>query len=399
MAVEMKGNPRTALESTAARSESAGLLSVEIRKTLSRGSAAFTIDVALEVGPGFTILFGASGAGKTTLLDCIAGLSTPDRGKIRMGGKVWFDRDASANVPVQGRSVGYVFQELALFPHLSVEQNLAYGLVTFSKSQRDDRITRTLESFRISHLRNRKPREISGGERQRVALARALVTDPCVLLLDEPLSALDAPTKSAIIDDLRGWNRAHRIPVLYVTHTREEVFALGERVLVLETGRLVAQGTPHEVMTAPRLETVAQLAGFENTFDVEVVAIHPKRGSMSCRVAQSKLELETPLVRTEVGANLRVGIGAGDILLASVQPAGLSARNVIPGRVVSLEQRDMIVAAVVDCGVPMEVKLTLAARDDLRLQPGRDVLAHRENALVSSDDDRGVKLDDCLFAG
>jgi len=274
---------------------------------------------------------------------------------------------------VQHRGVGYVFQDLALFPHLSVERNLAYGLATLSESQRDDRITRTLESFRIPHLRNRKPRQISGGERQRVALARALVTDPCVLLLDEPLSALDAPTKSAIIDDLRAWNRAHRIPILYVTHTREEVFALGERVLVLEAGRLLAQGTPHEVMTAPRQETVAQLAGFENIFDAQVVSIHPERGSMSCRIAQSKLELETPLVRAELETSLRVGIGAGDILLASVQPVGLSARNIVPGRVVSLQQRDMIVAAVVDCGVPMEVKLTLAARDDLRLQPGREV--------------------------
>ncbi len=376
MAVGTRGSPEAASGRDATdvpSPENAGLLSVELRKTLSRDSAAFTIDVSFEVAAGFTILFGASGAGKTTLLDCIAGLTTPDSGKIRAGGRVWFDRDTHANVPVHHRGVGYVFQDLALFPHLSVEENLAYGLGSFSKSQRDDRITRTLESFRISHLRHRKPRQISGGERQRVALARALVTDPCVLLLDEPLSALDLPTKSAIIDDLRDWNRAHRIPILYVTHTREEVFALGERVLVVEAGRIVAQGTPHEVMTVPHQETVAQLAGFENIFAAEVVSIHPGRGSMSCRIAQSKLELETPLVRAEVGTTLRVGIGAGDILLASVQPAGLSARNIIPGRVVSLEQRDMIVAAVVDCGVPMEVKLTLAARDDLRLQPGREV--------------------------
>jgi len=369
MAVENRGRPSDAVVG----SESTGMLSVEIRKTLSHDSAAFTLDVAVEVACGFTILFGASGAGKTTLLDCIAGLSTPDRGRIGVGERVWFDHDARMNIAVQRRGVGYVFQELALFPHLNVEENLGYGIVRSPKSQRDDRISRTLELFHISHLRGRKPREISGGERQRVALARALVTDPWVLLLDEPLSALDAPTKSAIIDDLREWNRAHRVPILYVTHTREEVFALGERVLVLEAGRLVGQGTPHEVMSAPRQETVAQLAGFENIFDAEVVSIHPERGSMSCRMAQSKLELETPLVRAEVGATLRVGIGAGDILLASVQPAGLSARNILPGRVVSLEQRDMIVAAVVDCGVPMEVKLTLAARDDLRLQPGRDV--------------------------
>ena len=349
------------------------LLSVQIHKTLSRNHSPFTLDLAFDTGSGFTILFGASGAGKTTLLDCIAGLITPERGKIRVGERLWFDRDVGLNLPVQSRRIGYVFQDLALFPHLSVEQNLAYGIASVPWEERVNRISHILESFRIPHLRSRKPQQISGGERQRVALARALVTDPSVLLLDEPLSALDAPTKSAIIDDLRVWNAAHGIPILYVTHSRDEVFALGEQVLVMERGRLVAQGTPHEVMTAPLQETVAQLVGFENIFDAEVISIHPERGTMTCRIANRNLELETPPVRAEVGVTLRVGIGAGDILLASVQPVGLSARNLIPGRVVSLEQRDMIVAAIVDCGVPMEVKLTLAARDDLRLQTGKEV--------------------------
>jgi molybdate transport system ATP-binding protein len=355
------------------RPANSALLSLQIRKTLARDHSPFTLDVAFDANSGFTILFGASGAGKTTLLDCIAGLIEPERGKIRVGERLWFDRDAGLNLPVQSRKIGYVFQDLALFPHLSVEQNLAYGIASVPRGERDGRISQILESFRIPHLRSRKPRQISGGERQRVALARALVTDPSVLLLDEPLSALDAPTKSAIIDDLRIWNAAHRIPILYVTHSRDEVFALGEQVLVLERGRLVAQGTPHEVMTAPLQETVAQLVGFENIFDAEVISIHSERGTMSCRIANGNLEFETPLVRAEMGAILRVGIGAGDILLASVQPVGLSARNLIPGRLVSLQQRDMIVAAIVDCGVPIEVKLTLAARDDLRLQVGKEV--------------------------
>jgi len=356
-----------------AHDESSKPLTVDIRKSFACDSQGFTLDLACEIAAGITILFGPSGAGKTTLLDCIAGLVAPDQGKIRIGERVWFDAGLATNVAVQRRNLGYVFQDLALFPHMSVERNLAYGLTALGKTEREARIRNVLESFRISHLCARKPRHISGGERQRVALARALVTDPCVLLLDEPLAGLDAPTKSAIIDDLRAWNRAHRIPILYVTHSREEVFALGERVLVLENGQLVAQGTPHEVMTAPRQETVAQLAGFENIFGAQVVSLHPQRGTMSCRIGNSKLELETPLVRAEAGAALRVAIGAGEILLASVQPVGLSARNIIPGRVISLQQHDIIVTAVVDCGVPMEVKLTLAARDDLRLQPGREV--------------------------
>jgi molybdate transport system ATP-binding protein len=230
-----------------------------------------------------------------------------------------------------------------------------------------------LASFRIAALRKRKPAEISGGERQRVALARALVIDPCVLLLDEPLAALDAATKSKIMEDLRAWNQLHRRPILYVTHNREEVFALGENVLVLDQGRVIAQGTPHQVMTAPTLETIAQLAGFENIYDATVVAAHADRGTMTCLVGASNVELETPLVRADIGSHLRVGIRAGDILLATVEPRGLSARNVLPGRIVSLEQRDVIVQARINCGVEMEAHLTFAARDALQLQPGCQV--------------------------
>jgi molybdate transport system ATP-binding protein len=256
---------------------------------------------------------------------------------------------------------------------LSVESNIEYGISALDGNERKRRSNAILESFRIAHLRSRRPGEISGGERQRVALARALVIDPAILLLDEPLAALDAATKAKIVDDLRAWNQEHRIPVVYVTHSRDEVFALGERVIVLENGRPIAQGTPHQVMTTPRLETVAQLAGFENIFDATVVGAHEERGTMTCQLAGSRIELETPLVRADVGSALRIGIRAGDILLASLQPIGLSARNIIPGQVVSLAQRDVIVAARVNCGVEMEVHLTLAARDSLQLQPGREV--------------------------
>ena len=201
------------------------------------------------------------------------------------------------------------------------------------------------------------------------------MTDPSVLLLDEPLAALDAATKSKIIDDLRLWNQAHHIPILYVTHSREEVFALGERVIVLDAGRIVAQGTPHEVIEAPQQETVAQLVGFENIFDAVVESVHPERGTMTCGIAGDggPVVLETPLVRGGVGSTLRVGIRAGDILLATSPPVGLSARNILPGHIASLEQRDVIVSARVKYRVEMEVHLTLAARDSLQLVPGREV--------------------------
>jgi molybdate transport system ATP-binding protein len=349
-----------------------GDLSVALEKHFD-GDSAFRLAVEFQAGAGFTILFGASGSGKTTILDCIAGLTRPERGRVVVGGRSLDDTAAGVSLAVPQRRVGYVFQRLALFPHLSVEENVGYGLRDLARAERAGRVSAVLESFRIAALRARRPGEISGGEQQRVALARALVTDPCVLLLDEPLSGLDVPTRGRIVDDLRAWNQAHAVPILYVTHSRDEVFALGERVLVLERGKLVADGTPHAVLTAPRLETVAQLVGFENVFSAQVESLHEDRGTMTCRLAASDVVLETPLVRAEVGEALRIGIRAGDILLATEVPRGLSARNVIAGRMLTLERRDAIMVARVGCGVEMEAHLTLAARDALQLQPGREV--------------------------
>jgi molybdate transport system ATP-binding protein len=353
-------------------SEDTPRLEARITKRLS---PQFALEVSLEAAPGFTILFGASGAGKTTLLDAIAGLTTPDSGHIAIGNWVLLDSDKQINIPVAKRRAGYVFQSLALFPHMSVEQNVQYGLTHLPQGQRTERTHSILEAFRIAHLSERSARKLSGGESQRVALARTLVTDPEVLLLDEPLAALDAPTKAHILDDLRTWNHTHQIPILYVTHSREEVFALGERVIILDAGRIIAEGTPHEVMNAPMQETVAQLVGFENIFDAIVETVRPERGTMNCRIAGEggPLVLETPLVRGGVGAALRVGIRAGDILLATAPPTGLSARNVIPGRIQSLEQHDVIVSARVRSRVEMEVHLTLAARDSLELAPNKEV--------------------------
>jgi molybdate transport system ATP-binding protein len=357
-------------------------LSARIRKSFSATERPFSLDVDLSAAPGFNILFGPSGSGKTILLDCVAGLAAPDAGRIVVGERVLFDAGSRVSIPVAKRGVGYVLQDLALFPHLTVEQNTEYGLAHLPRSVRWKQASAMLREFRIEHLRQQRPGEISGGERQRVALARSLVTDPRVLLLDEPLAALDTPTKSKIIDDLRRWNQAHRIPILYVTHAREEVLALGERVLVMEEGRIIAQGAPHEVLGAPLQETVAQLAGFENIFDVTVQSVHEDRGTMLCRITTSHLPdshedkslvVETPLIRTEAGSRLRVGIRAGDVLLAVAKPVGLSARNVLAGRLVSVERRDMMISARVDCGVEMEVRLTLAAREALDLAEGREV--------------------------
>ena len=323
------------------------------------------------------MLFGPSGAGKTTVLECISGLLAPDSGRVAVGSMVLFDSETKVNVPVARRCVAYVFQTLALFPHMSVEANIAYGLERLPEEQRRAAVDAIVDAFRIRHARKRRPGEISGGERQRTALARALVTNPRVLLLDEPLSALDLTTKNAIIEDLRVWNDARRIPVLYVTHSRDELFALGEGVIALEQGRVVANGLPQQVLHAPRLESLAQAAGFENIFDGTVAALHEDLGTMTCRIAGG-VQLEAPLGHGRVGDTVRIGIRAGDILLAAAKPQGLSARNLLPAAIVSLLRRDVMVVTRVRCGDPatgleMEVHLTPGAQQSLDLMPGREV--------------------------
>jgi molybdate transport system ATP-binding protein len=351
-------------------------LSVHVQKQLAgngRGEASLQLEVRFALTAGFTILFGASGAGKTTVLDCIAGLQKPDCGRVAVGDAVLFESAKGIDLPARRRNIGYLFQTLALFPHMTARQNIEYGLASLDRPERDLRTNEIAESFAISDLFNRRPSEISGGERQRVALARALVTRPRVLLLDEPLTALDAVTKTRILDDLRRWNGRHAVPILYVTHQREEVHALGDRVLVLEAGKLIADGTPHEVLTRPQFEAVAQLAGFENIMECSVVATHAEQGTMTCRIAGTSVSLEVPLSRVDTARPVRVGIRAGDILVATSLPQGLSARNVIAGSIVSLRQQDATVVAEVDCGARFVVHLTPGARQALALEVGKQL--------------------------
>lgn len=342
-------------------------LTASIHKRLS---THFTLDIDMSAAPGITMIFGASGSGKTTLLRCLAGLARPDTGCITIGAEVLFDSIRSRSVPVQQRRAGYVFQQLALFPHLTASDNIAYGLAHIPPELRRQRVEAIAQSLHIAHLLSRAPGAISGGERQRVALARSLVTDPTFLLLDEPLSALDHVTRSRIMEDLRAWNAAHRVPILYVTHSHREVFALGERVIVLDGGRVTADGTPHDIMEAPAHEPLAQLAGFENFFDATVVVRRTDAGTMQCRLHESGTELEVPLSHGAVESSVRIAIRAGDILLATAEPRGLSARNVMPGRLASLRREGATVVAGVDAGERFIVHLTPGACESLHLAIG-----------------------------
>jgi molybdate transport system ATP-binding protein len=240
-------------------------LDLRISKRFTARHHQFVLDVQFNAPPGVTVLFGPSGSGKTTILECIAGLLTPDAGRIAFDGNgkqaVVFDSQSRVNLPANARNLGYVFQTLALFPHLTVEDNVGYGLSRLPSQERTQRVNEILESFHIPHLARQRPESISGGERQRVALARSLVTRPRALLLDEPLSALDYKTKSKIIADLRAMTRDHRIPVIYVTHALDEVFALGERVITLEKGSIAKQGSPSEVLGTEREQLIRELQG------------------------------------------------------------------------------------------------------------------------------------------
>lgn len=332
-----------------------------------RFGSSFSLDAEAEFVAGFNILFGASGAGKTSLLDCFAGLSAPDDGRIVLGERVLFDRSTKADVPVHQRCVGYVFQSQALFPHLTVGENIGFG------ANSSDLVAKLIREIGLGEFVERRPSELSAGQRQRAALARALASDPQLLLMDEPLAALDAATKSTIVEFLRKWNAEHLLPIVYVTHDLEEAYSLGERLMVMEEGRIIAAGAPQEVLSTPERQPIAQLAGFENQLQCQVVSEHPDQGTMSCRLSGTEVVLEAPLTRL-ASKNVVLGIRAGDILLAAERPRGISARNVLQGTIESLERRGVMVRLLVNVGgAKFEAHVTTGAQISLGITGGKNV--------------------------
>jgi ABC-type sulfate/molybdate transport systems ATPase subunit len=216
---------------------------------------SFELGVRLSVGAQTFALVGPSGAGKTTVLRAIAGLRRPDRGRIALGGRAWFDAAAKVDLPPERRSVGLVFQEYALFPHMTVRANVAFGGAS------DARVRELLDRVRIAHLADARPGGLSGGERQRVALARALARDPQVLLLDEPLSALDAHTRAVVRGELQDVLGALALPTLLVTHDFRDAAALADRIGVIVDGRLHQEGTAAELVAHPADAFVASFTG------------------------------------------------------------------------------------------------------------------------------------------
>ncbi|NTW60935.1 MAG: ABC transporter ATP-binding protein [Nitrospirae bacterium] len=232
-------------------------IAVEIKRVMG----TFTLDVSWDAGNELAVLFGYSGSGKSLTLRAIAGLMKPDSGTITLSGTKLYDRDR--NLPPQERSVGFVFQDLALFPHMTVEENILYGGHGVEAKERRERCSRLVSRFRLSGLERRRPGDISGGQRQRVAFARALMRRPGALLLDEPFSSLDAPLRAEMRELLRDVQRELMIPVVLVTHDREEALGLADRLIIYAGGRVEQTGTPREVLTMPKTELVEQLLVYD----------------------------------------------------------------------------------------------------------------------------------------
>lgn len=338
-------------------------------------SDRFELDVEFEAPPGFAILFGASGSGKTTTLKSISGIVRPDAGRISIGDEVLFDSENRIDLPIRSRGVGYVFQNLALFPHLTVQANVEFGMSDRRHSDRRRRAEAMMEALRISHTATRKPRDISGGEAQRVALARALSCKPRILLLDEPLSAIDEATKLGIISDLKGINRELRLPILYVTHNREEAISLGERVVVYERGRVVARGEPIEVFGNPVTTSVARLTGVENVFGGLVVGKSEEGGTMTVEISDENglCHVDVPFGNQAQGERVTIAIPSGDILLATEEPRSTSLRNRLCGRISGIEGRANRTVVSVHAGVTWNASVTRQAVKELGLSEGQEV--------------------------
>jgi molybdate transport system ATP-binding protein len=319
------------------------------------------LDVALEVPEaGCLALAGPSGAGKTTILQVVAGLFTPERGRVTVGEETWLD--GKVNTPPERRRCGYVFQDYALFPHLSAWRNVAYGIASKDRRARAHAL---LERFGLSHRADAKPAQLSGGERQRVALARALAREPRVLLLDEPLSALDPRTRAAAARELTAVLHETQVPTLLVTHDFAEAAALGDRVGVLDRGRLVQLGEPAELSARPASAFVADFTG-------AVVLLGTAIPGELTRVA---LEGGVTIFSTDPGDGpVAASLYPWDIVLESA-PAPSSAQNHLEGTVVSITEIGGRARVALDAGQPLVAEVTVQAVRDLGLRPGATITA------------------------
>jgi molybdate transport system ATP-binding protein len=317
-----------------------------------------------------TVLFGPSGCGKTTTLRCLAGLDRPEKGHITFENTPWFDAERRVFLTPQQRDIGYLFQEYALFPHLTVARNIAYGLLGQSRSEQRRRVVDILDLLQLTGIADRYPHQTSGGEQQRIALARVLVRRPRLLLLDEPLSALDQPTREQLRPELRRLLIQFGIPVVLVTHDRIEAMALADQLIVLDRGRVRQQGTVEEVFSRPADVSVARIVGMENVYPGRVVSA--EEGLATVAVGNRQLVALAPTYSAE---QVYVCIRAEEIALEKEGSTLASPRNRLTGIINSLTPEGPLVRVALDCGFTLHALVTRPACNEVNLREGDAITA------------------------
>ncbi|VAX11308.1 Molybdenum ABC transporter ATP-binding protein ModC [hydrothermal vent metagenome] len=309
-------------------------MSMKIRYQLQRGEFLLDVDFQLPV-KGISALFGPSGCGKTTCLRCIAGLEKPQQGFFMLGDQGWQDSAQSHFIPAYQRAVGYVFQDAALFPHLNVQANLLYGYKRLRNRAAQIKPDEMIDLLRLSKLLDRSVENLSGGERQRVAIGRALLGNPDLLLMDEPLSALDASSKAEIMPCLEQLHQQLSIPILYVSHSADEVAQLADQIVLMDKGRVVAQGPSHEILTRLDL-SLAQSPEASAIIDATIES-HDNEFSLS-RLAFSDQHISLPILDLAAGQGVRIIIHARDVSLALEHHANTSILNILPVEVEAISE-------------------------------------------------------------
>ena len=331
--------------------------------------ASFELDIDVSFDARVTAIFGPSGSGKTTLLDAVAGLRPVANGEIEVGGRTLFSSDRRINLSPRDRGIGYVPQEGALFPHLSVRKNILFGAErgVNGDNTKDIIVEHVLDLLEIAHLLPRPVTRLSGGEAQRVALARAILSRPRLLLLDEPLAALDIGLKERILPYLARVRDEFGIPMIYVTHNLTEVLTLADWVLMIRQGKLVAQGAPKETLRSA--QALLQLADdeFDNVFTVTFVESSREAGTTRVYLA-SGTELSIPYLPRPANAKFQIRVSADDILVATERPKGISAGNVISGTIRRIETLSGEALLTVLAGDEFFVRLTSSAVSRLALK-------------------------------
>lgn len=342
-----------------------------------------TLEVGFTAPPGVTVLFGRSGSGKTTIVNAVAGLLAPEAGRIAVAGRPLYDSAAGLNLPPHRRRAPYVFQEARLFPHLSVRQNLTYGR-WFTRARSPD-VAAIVAMLGIGPLLDRRPAALSGGEKQRVALGRALLAGPEILLMDEPLAALDEARKAEILPYIERLRDAGGPPVLYVTHSMAEVARLATTLVVIEAGRSIACGPAQQLLADPALAPQLGLREAGAILSARLAA-HEADGLSRIETAAGPLWL--PRIAAAPGTALRVRIAAQDVILSRRRPEGLSALNILPATVTALRLGEGPGALVqLDVGGEhLLVRLTRRSATALALEPGAAVFAIAKSVAVAQSD-------------